>query len=169
MKTTQNCKSVETFSSEEIPLNEDRYLLTANEKKKMERLQRMQDMKGVLRKAEGVLEVFLLSAVYYAIWRSTYRAEDIPFFYGNWKVVLVLIYAVLLFLIFYMCDSFKYGHRKLTKVVVSQWISVIIVDIITYFQICLINAKMVSFIPMLLILFLDGIITLFCSIIFARI
>ncbi len=143
--------------------------MTETEKNNLEQFQRIQDLKGVLRKVEGVFEVFILAVVYYLIWRITYRAEDVSFFYGNWKVVLVLIYAFMILLIFYLCDSFKFGHRKLSEVVISQWISLIIVDFITYFQLCLINVKLLSPLPMVMILVLDVVIALFCSFIFARI
>ncbi len=149
------------------PLDEEQS--NTDDKNNQEKQLRLQDLKGVFRKVEGCLEIIFLSVVYYAIWRSTYRTDDMSSFYGNWKVVLILIYAFLLFLVFYMCDSFKYGHRKLSEVIVSQWISVIIVDFITYFQLCLINTRLLSPLPMLLILFLDGIIALLCSIVFARI
>lgn len=161
MKDTQNSKNLRSSSRSEDVFK--------NDENKRERFQRLQDLKGVIRKVEGFLELFVLSVIYYTIWKSFYRTEDTPFFYGYGKIVLVLVYAALLFLIFYMCDSFKYGHRKLSEVVISQWISVIIVDFITYFQLCLINTKLISLIPMLLILIIDGIVTLCCSAVFTSI
>ncbi len=138
-------------------------------KKNVEKLQRAQDLKGVLRKAEGLFEVFVLAVIYYMVWRVTYRADDISFFYSKWKVVVVLIYTFLIFLIFYLCDSFKYGHRKLSEVVVSQWVSVFIVDTLTYFQLCLINTRLISPLPMLMILAMDVLVTLICCYAFSKI
>lgn len=135
----------------------------------LEKMQKVQDLKGVLRKAEGIFEVAVLSLVYYLICGIAYKAGDNAFSYGEWAVVLVLIYAILLLVIFYLCDSFKYGHRKLSEVVVSQVISLIIVDFVTYLQLCLMNMKLLNPLPMMLLLVLDVVLALLCCIAFARI
>ena len=69
---------------------------------------RAEDLKGVIRKLEGLIEVAILVCCYYIVWKLCYRGDGIPFYYGNGKYVLALIYAFLIFVLFYLCDSFKY-------------------------------------------------------------
>lgn len=126
-------------------------------------------MKSTLRKAESVFEVSLLSLVYYFIWRYLYDMPTMHSYYGNGKYLLTAIYAFLLFILFVLCDGFKFGHVKLTDVVISQWLSGIIVNIITYFQLCLIANQMISFFPILLLTGIDIIIISFLSYLYTRI
>ena len=112
------------------------------------------DIKHLLRKVEGVAEVLILTLIYYLIWKANYRVDEAAF-YGNGKFVLCGIYAMLTFIIFYLCDSFKFGHLQMLDVVISQCISMLIVNFITYFQICLIINHMVTPVPMLLLTLAD--------------
>lgn len=110
----------------------------------MKNKQRMFDeMKHSLRMAEGILEVLVLSAIYYCIWNAFYRSGSFRYS-GMGKYVLLGVYSALIIVIFYLCDSFKFGHLKLSDVAISQAISMLIVNGITYFQLCLISNRMVS-------------------------
>lgn len=121
------------------------------------------DLKGVIRKLEGLIEVAIFVYLFYAIWKICYRGEDFPLYYGNGKYILLFIYAFLVFILFYLCDSFKYGHRKLSEVVISQWISMLIVNIVTYFQLCLIGNRMLNVFPIVVLFAIDLVLTLLCT------
>lgn len=140
-------------------------IVNAAEKKRLNN-DRADDLKGVIRKGEGLIEIILLVLSYYTIWKMYYRGEDIPTYYGYGKYVLVIVYAFLVFVLFFLCDSFKYGHRKLTEVIISQWISMFIVNIVTYFQLCLIGNKMLKPLPIIWLYILDILITFLCTYIF---
>ncbi len=127
---------------------------------------RAEDLKGVIRKLEGLIEVAILVCCYYIVWKLCYRGDGIPFYYGNGKYVLALIYAFLIFVLFYLCDSFKYGHRKLSEVAISQWTALLIVNIVTYLQLCLIGNRMLNLLPMLVLFGIEMILALLCSFIF---
>ncbi|HAP19850.1 MAG TPA: exopolysaccharide biosynthesis polyprenyl glycosylphosphotransferase [Lachnospiraceae bacterium] len=117
------------------------------------------EIKHYLRMIEGITEVLLLSHAYYFIWNKCYR--DSGFQYGGMgKYVLVGVYAALIIVIFYLCDSLQFGHLKLADVVVSQCISMLIVNTITYFQLCLISNRMIHLMPMLVLTGCDFIISL---------
>ena len=111
-----------------------------------------------LRMVEGIIELLILSGVYYFVWNFVYKKES--FQYGGMgKYVLLGVYVTLIVVIFYLCDSFQFGHLKLSDVVVSQCISMLIVNGITYFQICLMSNHMVSVYPMLILMVCDCIIS----------
>lgn len=120
-------------------------------------------IKHTLRKVEGVSEVAVLTLIYYLVWRFAYMNEVSPSYVGFGKFVLMGVYALLLLLLFHYSDGFKYGHLKLMNVVISQWISILIVNFITYFQLCLIANKMINVLPMLLLTILNGAIASGCS------
>lgn len=121
------------------------------------------DLKGVVRKFEGLIEVAVLMLFYYLIWKSFYRPQLAYTYYGNGKFLLMLVYAFLVFILFFLCDSFKYGHRKFSEIVVAQWIAILIVNIVTYFQLCLIGNRMLSLLPVLYLYGIDIAVTAVCS------
>ena len=86
--------------------------------------QRFDEIKGLIRRIEGLVEVTILSVTYYLIWRALYFNNSFPTYFGNGKFVLMLVYATLVFILFFLCDSFKYGHLKVADIVTSQFISI---------------------------------------------
>ncbi len=120
------------------------------------RMKLFDDIKHTMRKFEGLFEMFVLAYTYYLMWRTYYRPlESFHKYYGSGKYILAGVYALLVFFLFLYCDSFKYGHLKLTDVLLSQWISLAIVNFVTYFQLCLIANHMVKVSPMLALTVID--------------
>lgn len=112
-------------------------------------------MKSAVRKLEGFLEIAVLSVVYYLVWRYFYRNLGFRY-YGKGKYVLTGVYAFLILILFLYCDGFKYGHNKISDVTISQWISIVIINVITYFQICLMLNHMVNILPIVLLIVVDA-------------
>ncbi len=111
---------------------------------------RFDDIKRIIARVEGTVEVGAFTVLYYYFWKWFYRDLLIEHhFYGNGKLVLMGIYAGLVLMLFYLFESFKFGHRKLSDVVMSQWIALILTNVISYFQICLIANVMIRFWPIL--------------------
>ncbi len=120
------------------------------------RMKLFDDIKHTLRKLEGLSEVFALACIYYFMWKAYYRPlESFHKYYGNGKYILAGVYALLVFFLFLYCDSFKYGHMKLSDVLVSQWISLVMVNFVTYFQLCLTANHMLNLLPMLALTGID--------------
>ena len=115
---------------------------------KRKRQIRFDEIKSTVRKVEAVIELAVLAAVYYGIFKFGYCTSDTPLLQGNSKYFLIIIYVLLNFILFHYCDGFKFGHIKLSDVTISQWISVFIANFVTYFQICLIFNGMVTPMPM---------------------
>lgn len=100
-------------------------------------------------KIAGLIEVLLLSVVYYLIWDQYRVVANDGLFLFRGKLILMMVYAVISFMVFTACDSFNFGNLKFSDIALSQCISVLIVNFITYLQICLILTDMTTPIPML--------------------
>lgn len=127
------------------------------------------DFKGLIRRTESVCEILLLTAIYYLTWKFFYRVEPDSFFYGIGKVLIIIEYAAVLLILMILCEGFKYGHKKLIDVLSAQIIVVLIVDILTYFQLCIFAAHMISAWPMALMLVADLLIAGACCFIYTAI
>ena len=136
---------------------------------KRKRQIRFDEFKSTVRKVEAVIELAVLAAVYYGIFKFGYCTSDTPLLQGNSKYFLIIIYVLLNFILFHYCDGFKFGHIKLSDVTISQWISVFIANFVTYFQICLIFNGMVTPMPMILITLIDFVAAFVLSYLFTAI
>ena len=116
--------------------------------------------KGTVQHIESVLQVLILSLLYYFVWRKGYDDGNFPPYFGNGKYVLAGVYAVLAYLFIRNSDGFQFGQLRKAYLWVSQWIAMLIVNTITYFQLCLIANQMVSVLPMLLLTGADIVISL---------
>ena len=131
--------------------------MSESERKRKQR--RFDEIKHTLRKIEGIIEVTALTAIYYFLWYFAYDVPTMHNFSGNGKWLLMGIYAFLTLILFLYCDSFKFGHLKLTDIVISQWISILIINCVTYFQLCLIANAMLNIVPILILTGIDIVIS----------
>ena len=113
--------------------------------------------KGTLQSVESIIEVFLLSVIYYAFWRYFYKGAHFPAYEGYGKFVLAGVYGVLAYLFIKNSDGFQFGQLRKADLLVAQWIAMLLVNTVTYFQLCLIANKMISPIPMLLLMLAEAI------------
>ena len=116
--------------------------------------------KGTVQHIESVLQVLVFSLLYYFVWRKGYDDGNFPPYFGNGKYVLAGVYAVLAYLFIRNSDGFQFGQLRKADLWVAQWIAMLIVNTITYFQLCLIANQMVSVLPMLLLTGADIVISL---------
>lgn len=112
------------------------------------------------------MEIALLTGLYYPIWRLLYDESLFPAYLGNGKYVLTLVYALLTMLVFSNFDGFRFGYLRLSDTAVAQAISMLIVNVITYFQLCLIANVMIPIGPMLLLTVLDAVLIFLCVYLF---
>lgn len=134
-----------------------------NDFKKQRRQKRFDDIKHTLRQAESIVEVAVLSLIYYIVWKTMYDESGFYDYLVRGKYLLMAVYAILSFIIFNNCDSFKFGHMRLTDVLISQWISLILVNIITYFQLCLMANHMILPYPMVVLTLIEAAAAMFFS------
>ena len=115
--------------------------------------------KGTIQSLETLLEVTVLSVLYYIFWRRGYGAGIFPKYFGNGKYVLIGVYAIMSWLFIKNSDGFQFGQLRKADLCVAQWIGMLIVNVITYFQLCLIANEMVSVVPILLLTVADVLLT----------
>lgn len=107
-----------------------------------------EDTKGFVRVAETLLEVLILTLLYYFVWKQGYA---LSYFAYKGKYVLMGIYALLLYVFFMNADCTMFGQLHLMDLIIGQIISLFLVNFITYFQLCLIANSMLSVSPILLL------------------
>ena len=111
---------------------------------------------------EGLLEVTILAIGYYFVWRQGYAKELFPTYFGYGKYVLAGVYMVLLLVLFFGFDGFKFGYLRISDALLSQWIAIIIANFITYWQLCLIANTVISPMPILVLTAGGGAVSLIC-------
>ncbi len=111
----------------------------------------LENVKGFVKGLEAVIEVIALTVAYYIFWRRGYEEANFPDYYGYGKYVLAGVYAVLTILLYRNADGFAFGNLRRFGLCMAQWISLLMVNVITYFQLCLIANVMVSPVPMLML------------------
>ena len=92
-----------------------------------------EDTKGFLRVAETLLEVLILTVVYYLVWRNGY---DMFNFAHKGKYVLQYT------------DCTMFGQLSRVDLIMGQMISLLIVNAFTYLQLCLIGNAVLALAPM---------------------
>ena len=116
-------------------------------RKTMKKLSRgaYEDTKGFLRVAETLLEVLILTVIYYLVWKNGY---DMFAFEYKGKYVLMGVYGLLMYLIFQNADCTMFGQLNRVDLIIGQIISLFLVNFITYLQLCLIGNALLSPAPM---------------------
>ncbi len=116
--------------------------------------------KGTVQSIESLLEIVLLSFLYYIFWRRGYHSDGLfPKYYGYGKYVLAGVYGVLSYLLIKNSDGLQFGQLRKADLLVAQWIAMLIVNTITYFQLCLIANVMIDPVPILLLMAADVLVT----------
>ena len=119
-------------------------------------------IKSLIRSLEGILEIGVLTFLYYFIFRRGYDPDLFPFYLGYGKYVLAGVYALLVLVLFFAFDGFKFGYLRRFDALLSQWLSLCIANFITYWQLCLIANVVISPVPMLILLGFGAIVALIC-------
>lgn len=107
-----------------------------------------EDMKGFVRVAETLLEILILTLLYYFVWMHGYT---LAYFAYKGKYVLMGVYAVLLYIFFQNSDCTMFGQLHRVDLIIGQIISIVLVNGITYFQLCLIANQMLTPAPILIL------------------
>ena len=106
-----------------------------------------EDMKGFVRVAETLLEVMILTVLYYLVWENGYNVQG--FFEHKGKYVLMGVYGFLTYVLFQNSECTMFGQLHRLDLIIGQIISLFIVNFVTYFQLCLIGNALVDPVPML--------------------
>ena len=105
-----------------------------------------EDTKGFLRVAETLLEVVILTLIYYWVWKQGYHMENYAY---KGKYVLMGVYGILLYAFFQNFECTMFGQLHKMDLLIGQIISLFMVNVITYLQLCLIGNAVLNPKPML--------------------
>ena len=120
-----------------------------------------EDTKGIVRFLETTFEILVLTVLYYYVWRNDYPAELFPDYYQRGILLLLSVYAILIFIFFQNSDCARFGQLRRTDLAIGQMIALILVNIITYFQLCLIADEILSILPILRLLVWEVVVAVF--------
>ena len=111
-----------------------------------------EDTKGLVRMLQTLVEILVMTALYFLVWRLADPGGAVFGFLHKGKYVLMGVYALLLLLVFQNSDCTMFGQLRLPELFIGQFIALGMVNFITYFQVCLIAKAMLSPLPMLVLL-----------------
>lgn len=135
----------------------------------MQKKKTLSGIKSLIRSAEGLLEIIILTVIYYSIFRNGYDGQLFPDYARYGKFVLCGIYALLVTVLFFGMDGYKFGYLRNTDVMVSQIIALCIANFITYWQLCLIANGVISPAPMLMLTLIGVAVVLVCTLSYSAI
>ena len=133
----------------------------------MQKKNTMNGIKSLLRFGEGLLEIIILTQLYYVFFRTGYDVSPFPEYARYGKYVLCGIYALLAMVLFFGMDGYKFGYLKNSDVLVSQILSILIANFITYWQLCLIANRVIAPAPVLLLTVADVVVALVCTLFYS--
>ena len=107
-----------------------------------------------------VLDIFInvlgLALLFTVIWFLFYRYNlSAGFLYKKGTFALILIYSVLYFLFASLYGGHNLEYYRTTEIIYSQCLSMLIVNVITWVQICLIDRRFVAVLPIIILTVLD--------------
>lgn len=107
-----------------------------------------------------ILDIFAnvlgMALLFMVIWFLFYRYDlAAGFLYKKGTAVLIFIYAAQFFLFAGLYGGHNIEYLRTTEIIYSQCLSMVLVNFITWLQICLIDRRIVAVKPMLLLCVLD--------------
>jgi len=135
----------------------------------MQRKKTLSGFKSLIRSAEGLLEIIILTVIYYFVFRNGYDGQLFPDYARYGKYVLCGIYALLVMVLFFAMDGYKFGYLRNGDVFVSQVLSLFIANFITYWQLCLIANGVISPAPMLMLMLYGVVVVLVCTLTYSAV
>ena len=135
----------------------------------MQKKRTLSGIKSLIRCGEGLLEIIILTLIYYFVFRNDYDERLFPEYARYGKYVLCGIYALLIMVLFFGMDGYKFGYLRNGDVLASQLIALFIANFITYWQLCLIANGVISPAPMLLLMLYSAVVALVCTLVYSSV
>ena len=125
-------------------------------------LRRKNKFINVMEIAVNVLGMaFLFTLMWFLFYRYNLEAG---FLYKKGTAVLIFIYSVLFFLFTSLYGGHNIEYYRTSEIIYSQCLSMVIVNVITWLQVCLIDRRVVLFWPFILLTVWDALFILFWSV-----
>ena len=103
-----------------------------------------------------LLSLFVLSGIFAYLWYNYYI--DYMFFdtfKNKGNILVVIIYAVLLYTFSHIYGAYKVGYLRITEIIYSQFLSIFITNLISYCQVMLICRHLMGPLPMIILTCVD--------------
>jgi len=108
-----------------------------------------ENRKKLIVKLAGITEMLILAFLYYRTFDSYRAVMGRGLFLFRGKILLIGLYVIIGYVVFRVCESFSFDKSKKLDLSISQCISCLFVNGITWVQLCLINNGMLPAKPML--------------------
>lgn len=103
-----------------------------------------------------IVNVVGMAVLFAVIWFLFYRYNlAMAFLYKKGTAVLIFIYTALFFLFTSLYGGHNLEYYRTSEIIYSQCLSMVIVNAITWLQICLIDRRIVALLPILILSVLD--------------
>lgn len=129
----------------------------------------LEQYKRILRAIAAVLVVANVAGAFFYIWTKFYNMRIIFPFYYKGHLLMMAVYIILLLVFFYIYGGLKFGYLKSSNVILSQFLAVICTNVVMYFQICLLAAKLEAIVPFVYLTMVDLLIIVFWSIVISKV
>ncbi|WP_444659800.1 sugar transferase [Caproiciproducens sp. R2] len=99
-----------------------------------------------------LISLFVLSGMFAYLWYS-YYIDNMLFdtFKNKGNILVVIIYAVLLYTFSHIYGAYKIGYLRITEIIYSQFLSIFITNVISYCQVMLICRHLMGPLPMIIL------------------
>lgn len=105
---------------------------------------------------EILFNIGSLALLFLIVWFISYRYNLVtPFLYKKGTALLVFIYSVLYVLFSSIYDGHNIGHLRVSEIIYSQFLSILVVNVIAFLQICLIDRRVVEIMPLIILTGID--------------
>lgn len=114
--------------------------------------------KGIIRFLSSMTSIGIQTLLYWHIWMVYYSSNiELPFFRkGNW--LMAALFGLLLLFFVHMYGGFRVGYLRKGDVIYSQILAAVCVNLVTYFQICLLDRHFVNAVPLVVMTVIQGLI-----------
>lgn len=108
----------------------------------------------------SLLNIILMTVLFGFFWYKFFAGTMYVYkFYRRGNYAVILLYAVFLVFFYRMYGAMKIGQLRRVEVILSQYLSIFIANLITYMIICLLAFRMINIFPMLIMTIGDFVIT----------
>lgn len=118
-------------------------------------MKRYEQYKRLIMFLLGFLMVVVLAVAYGYVWYTDYLYLVVYPFLGKGNLLVIVIYAILLAFFLQVYSGYKFGYLKYGDLILSQILSIVITNFITYLQISLIGRTLFQITPMMVLTLVD--------------
>lgn len=108
----------------------------------------------------SLLNIILMTVLFGFFWYKFFAGTMYVYkFYRRGNYAVILLYAVFLVFFYRMYGAMKIGQLRRVEVILSQYLSIFIANLMTYMIVCLLAFRMINIFPMLIMTIGDFVIT----------